>query len=51
MYSSSGFGINSERANTVQTKCTFCGGVNNSAEKDLKGSESKSKNLARLVIR
>ena len=29
--SSSGFGRNSERANTVQTKCTFCGGNNHSA--------------------
>ena len=25
---SSGFGRNSERANNVQTKCTFCGVVN-----------------------
>ena len=31
--SSSCFGRNSERANTVQTKCTFCGGTNHSAEK------------------
>ena len=30
--SSSGFGIYSERAKTVQTKCTFCGGTNHSAE-------------------
>ena len=34
--SSSGFGRNSEIANTVQTKCTFCGGVNHSAEKCFK---------------
>ena len=33
MDSSSGFGRNSERSNNVQTKCTFCGGVNHSAEK------------------
>ena len=33
---SSGFGRNGERANTVQTKCTFCGGTNNSAEKCFK---------------
>ena len=29
---SSDFGRNSERANTVQKKCTFCGGVIHSAE-------------------
>ena len=34
--SSSGFGRNSERANTVQKKCTFCGGTNHSAEKCVK---------------
>ena len=34
--SSSSFGRNSERANTVQTKCTFCGRVNHSAEKCFK---------------
>ena len=33
---SSGFGINSEISNTIQTKCTFCGGTNHSAEKCLK---------------
>ena len=32
----SGFGRNSERANTDQTKCTFCGGTNHSAEKCFK---------------
>ena len=36
MYSSSGFGRNSERANTVQTKCICFGGVNQSAEKCFK---------------
>ena len=35
--SSSGFGINSERANTFQSKCTFCWDVNHSAEKCFKG--------------
>ena len=30
--SSSGCDIISERENTVQTKCTFCGGINPSAE-------------------
>ena len=30
--SSSGFGRNSERTHAVQTKCTFCGGKNHSAE-------------------
>ena len=35
--SRSGCGINSERAHDIQKKCTFCGGVNHSAEKCLKG--------------
>ena len=30
--SRSGFGENSERANTVQTKCTFCGVAHHSAK-------------------
>ena len=30
------FGSNSERAHAVQTKCTFCGGTNHSAEKFFK---------------
>ena len=34
--SSSGFGRNSERTHDVQTKCTFCGGNNNSEEKGFK---------------
>ena len=34
--SSLGFGINSERAHAVHTKCTFCGGTNPSAEKCFK---------------
>ena len=33
---SSGFGINGERSNTSQTKCTFCGGTNHSEEKYFK---------------
>ena len=37
MYSSSGFGVNSERENTVQTNCTFCGGTNDTAKTNLKG--------------
>ena len=36
LYSSSGFGRNIERTNTVQTKCNFCGGVNHSSEKCFK---------------
>ena len=51
MDSRSGFGRNSERANTDQKKCTFCGGVNHSAEKNSKGSDSKRENLVRMVIR
>ena len=31
-----GFGRNSERSNTVQKKCTFCGGTNHSSEKCFK---------------
>ena len=34
--SSSGFGRDSEIANTVQKKCTLCGGTNHSAEKCFK---------------
>ena len=34
--SSSGSSRNSERAHAVQTKCTFCGGNNHSAEKCFK---------------
>ena len=34
--SRSGCGRHSKRANTVQTKCTFCGGVNQFAEKCFK---------------
>ena len=48
--SRSAFGINSERTNNVQTKCTFCGGTNHSAEEYLKGSYRKRKNLVRLVL-
>ena len=32
MYTSSGFGINGERVNTIHKKCTFCGVVNNYTE-------------------
>ena len=42
--SSSGFGSSSERAHDIKTKCTFCGGVNHSAEmlqKDKKGKGKK----------
>ena len=46
----SGWGKNSERANLVQKKCTFCGGANCSAENVSKGSERKSKKHVRLVI-
>ena len=34
--SSSGFGRDSERAHDVQKECTFCGGVNHSAEQCFK---------------
>ena len=48
---SSGLGINNERANTVQTKCTFCGGANHSTEKCFKSIRKEKEKLARLVIR
>ena len=38
---SSGFGRNSDAANTVQTKCTFCGGTNHSTEKCFKRVRQK----------
>ena len=43
--SSSGIGKNSEISHAVQTKCTFCGGTNQSAEgggKDKKGKGKSS---------
>ena len=44
---SSGFGINSETTNTVQTKCTFCGGTNHSTEKCFKSiRQEKEKSCA-----
>ena len=46
--SSSGFGRDSERAHDVQTECTFCGGVNHSAEQCLKRIR-KEKEKARAV--
>ena len=47
MDSSSGFGRNSERANTIQKKCTFFGGVNHSAEKYFKRiRQEKEKSFA-----
>ena len=45
--SSSGFGRDSERTNDVQTECTFCGGVNHSAEQCFKSIiKEKEKSLA-----
>ena len=43
MDSSSGFGKNSERANTVHIKCTFCGGVIHSVEKCFKNIRQEKK--------
>ena len=45
---SSGFSRNSERAHDVQTKCTFCGGNNHSAEKCFKRIR-KEKEKSRAV--
>ena len=50
LHSSSGCGRNSEGANTVQKKCTFCGGDNHSTEYFSKGSDRKRKKLVRPVI-
>ena len=47
----SGFGKNSEIANTVQTKCTFCEVNNHSAFFFPKGLDRKRKNLVRLALR
>ena len=49
--SSSGCAKNSEREDIVQTKFTFCGGANHSAESVSKGPERKSKKLVQMVIR
>ena len=43
--SSSGFGMNSERAHAVQTKCTFCGGNNHSAEKCFKSIRQEKEKI------
>ena len=51
LYSSSGYGRNSERANTVHTKSTFCGVVNHYVENVPKVSDSKTKTFVRMVIR
>ena len=50
LVSSSGFGINSERAKNVKKNCTFCGGTNHSAENNSKGLDRKRKKLVRLGI-
>ena len=47
----SGSSSHNERAHSVQTKCTFCGLNNHSAEEESsKGSERKTKKLAQLVF-
>ena len=48
--SRSGFGTNSERENTVQTKYTFCGGTTHFAENASKRLDRKRKNLVRLML-
>ena len=48
--SSSGFGSNSERALTVQKKCTFCGGNNHSAEKCFKGIRNKKEKYCAVDV-
>ena len=47
---SSGFERNSKRANTIQKKFTFCGGVYHSAENCFKRIRQKKEKLVRLVI-
>ena len=46
--SSSGFGTDSEKAHAIRIECTFCGGVNHSAEQCFKGI-IKEKEKARAV--
>ena len=49
--SSSGFGINSERAKNVKKNCTFCGGTNHSAEKCFKSiRQEKEKAHAAVAL-
>ena len=50
LYSSSGSIRHNERAHAVQTKCTFCGGKNHSAEKCFKRIKRKRRNLAWLML-
>ena len=47
---SSGFWRNTERAKTVKTKCTFCGGADHSAEKCFKRIRQEKKKIVRLVL-
>ena len=49
--SSSGFGRNSERANTVQKKCNFLESLITLQKNVSKGSHRKRKNRVRLVLR
>ena len=48
--SSSGFVNNNERAHDFQTKFTFCGSNNQSAEKYFKRIRKKKENLALLML-
>ena len=50
MGNSSGYGTSSKGSYTVNKECTFCGVVNNSAEKCFKNKDTKRKNLEQLVI-
>ena len=49
--SSSGFGRNSERSNTVQKKCNFWGLLITLQKNVSKGLDKKRKKLVRLVLR
>ena len=51
LYSSSGFGINSEIANTVQTNCAFLEVLIILQKKKSKVSDKKGKNLVQILLR
>ena len=47
----SGYSRHNEKANSSQTKCTYCGINNHSVEKNSKISERKNRKLVLLVLR
>ena len=47
----SGYSKHNEKANSAQTKCTYCGLSNQSAENVLKRSENKKRKLVLMILR